>query len=129
MYTDPKSVYTSTKAATSVHDASPHKLISLLFEACQENLAVAKGAMQRGEVKKKTESIKKAMDIVVRLQGSLNLDDGGQIARNLDDLYTFCVNRLAMANASNDESMIDEVFRVIAELKLGWSQIEYATKA
>ena len=125
MYTDPKSVYTSTRASTSVHDASPHKLISLLFEACQENLAVAKGAMRRGEVKKKIEAIKKAMDIVVRLQASLNLEDGGQIALNLDDLYTFCVNRLAMANASNDEGMIDEVFKVIAELKLGWSQIEH----
>lgn len=125
MYTDPKSVYTSTRASTSVHDASPHKLISLLFEACQENLAVAKGAMRRGEVKKKIEAIKKAMDIVVRLQASLNLEDGGQIALNLDDLYTFCVNRLAMANASNDEDMIDEVFKVIAELKLGWSQIEH----
>mgnify|MGYP001218185715 CR=1 FL=1 len=129
MYTDPKSVYTSTKASTSVHDASPHKLISLLFEACLENLAVAKGAIRRGEVKKKIEAIKKAMDIVVRLQASLNLDDGGQVALNLDDLYTFCVNRLAMANASNDEGMIDEVFKVIAEIKLGWSQIEHANKA
>ena len=73
----------------------------------------------------KIEAIKKAMDIVVRLQASLNLEDGGQIALNLDDLYTFCVNRLAMANASNDEDMIDEVFKVIAELKLGWSQIEH----
>ena len=72
MYTDPKSVYTSTRASTSVCDASLHKLISLLFEACQENLAVAKGAMRRGEVKK-IGSNKKAMDIVVRLQASLNL--------------------------------------------------------
>lgn len=124
MYTDPKSAYLSTRATSSVHDASPHKLIALLFDACQENLAIAKGAIERKEIKKKADAIKKAMDIVVRLQGSLDFEKGGQIATKLDDLYTFCTNRLALANAVNDTTMIDEVFRIIAEIKAGWSEID-----
>ena len=82
--------------------------------------------MERKDVKQKAVAIKKAMDIVVRLQGSLDLEKGGDVAINLDDLYTFCINRLALANAVNDVTMIDEVFRIISELKLGWSQIEGA---
>lgn len=123
MYTDPKAVYLNTRASSSVHDASPHKLIALLFDSCQENLAIAKGAINRKEIKKKAEAIKKAMDIVVRLQASLDFEKGGQIAIRLDDLYTYCTNRLAMANAMNDATMIDEVYRVIAELKAGWASI------
>lgn len=123
MYSDPKAAYLSTRATSSVHDASPHKLIALLFDACQENLAIAKGAIERKEIKKKADAIKKAIDIVVRLQASLDFEKGGQVATRLDDLYTFCTNRLAMANALNDSSMIDEVYRVIAELKQGWSEI------
>ena len=123
MYTDPKSAYVSTRATSSVHDASPHKLIALLFDACHENLAIAKGAIERKEIKKKADAIKKAIDIVVRLQASLDFEKGGQVATRLDDLYTFCTNRLAMANALNDSSMIDEVYRVISELKQGWSEI------
>jgi flagellar protein FliS len=123
MYTDPKAAYLSTRASSSVHDASPHKLISLLFDSCQENLAIAKGAIDRKEIKKKAEAIKKAMDIVVRLQASLDFEKGEQIAIRLDDLYTFCTNRLAMANAMNDATMIDEVYRVIAEIKAGWVSI------
>lgn len=126
MYTDPKSAYLSTRATSSVHDASPHKLIALLFDACQENLAIAKGAIERKEIKKKADAIKKAIDIVVRLQASLDFEKGGQIATKLDDLYTFCTNRLALANAVNDTTMIDEVFRVIAEIKAGWSEIDGA---
>jgi flagellar protein FliS len=126
MYTDPKSAYLSTRATSSVHGASPHKLIALLFDACQENLAIAKGAIERKEIKKKADAIKKAIDIVVRLQASLDFEKGGQIATKLDDLYTFCTNRLALANAVNDTTMIDEVFRVIAEIKAGWSQIDGA---
>ena len=123
MYTDPKAAYLSTRATSSVHDASPHKLIALLFDACHENLAIAKGAIERKEVKKKADAIKKAIDIVVRLQASLDFEKGGQVATRLDDLYTFCTNRLAMANVMNDSTMIDEVYRVISELKQGWSEI------
>jgi flagellar protein FliS len=86
-------------------------------------LAIAKGAIERKEVKKKADAIKKAIDIVVRLQASLDFEKGGQVATRLDDLYTFCTNRLAMANVMNDSIMIDEVYRVISELKQGWSEI------
>lgn len=123
MYTDPKTAYLSTRATSSVHDASPHKLIALLLDACQENLAVAKGAMQRGEVRNKIVAIKKALDIIIQLQASLDFTKGGQVAEQLDDLYSFCTNRLAMANAVNDETMIDDVYKVVSEIKLGWSQI------
>ena len=124
MFKDPTAAYVSTRATSSITDASPHKLIALLFDACQENLAIAKGAIERKEVKKKAEAIKKALDIIVRLLGSLDFEKGGDVATKLDDLYTFCTNRLALANALNDSSKVDEVFKVIAELKLGWSQIE-----
>jgi flagellar protein FliS len=126
MYTDPKAAYLSTRASTSVHDASPHKLIALLFDACHENLAIAKGAIERKEVKKKADAIRKAMEIVVRLQASLDFEKGGQVATRLDDLYTFCTNHLALANVTNDVVRIDEVYRVIAELKQGWSGISEA---
>lgn len=124
MFTDPKQAYKDTHATTSVSGATPHKLIALLYDACHENLATAKGAMARGDVKAKAEALKKAMEIIVRLQAILDFEKGGSIATRLEDLYTFCVNRLALANAVNDASMIDEVYRVIAELKVGWAQIE-----
>ena len=124
MLIDPKQAYLNTRATSSVAGASPHKLISLLFDACQEKLAIAKGCMERRETKKKAEAIKKAIDIIVRLQASLDFDKGGKIAIQLDDLYTFCTNRLALANAINDTSMIDEVYKVINEIKSTWRGLE-----
>ena len=128
MYTDPRSAYLSARATSSVHGASPHKLIALLFDACQENLATAKGSMERKEVKQKAEAIKKALDIIVRLQAALDFEKGGKSAYDLDALYTFSTNRRALANALNDITMIDEVYRVIAEIKAGWSQIDGIVK-
>lgn len=126
MYTDPKAAYLSTRATSSVHDASPHKLISLLFDACLEKLAVSRGAIERGEVKAKAENIKKALEIIVQLQTSLDFDRGGEVAIKLDDLYSFCTNRLALANALNDADKVEEVMTVISEIRLGWAEIKGA---
>ena len=123
MLTDPKKAYLNTRATSSVHNASPHKLILLLLEACQENLAIAKGAIGRKDVKLKAESIKKAREIVVRLQSILDFEKGGSVAQRLDDLYNFCTNRLALANAANDTECVDQVYKVIAEIKAGWIEI------
>ena len=105
---------------------SPHQLIDILLEACLEKLAESKGAMQRRDVRTKAESLKRAIDIIVNLQASLDFEKGGSIAVQLDDLYTFCTNRLALANALNDTSKLDEVYKVIAEIKLGWSALKGA---
>ena len=87
MYTDPKSAYLSTRATSSVHDASPHKLIALLFDACLESLAITKGAIERKEVKQKADALKKAIDIIVRLQASLDFEQGGKWRQGLTVIY------------------------------------------
>lgn len=127
MFTDPKTAYLNTRATSSVHGASPHKLILLLFDSCQENLAIAKGAMERKQIVQKADAIKKALSIIGELQAALDHEKGGQIATNLDDLYTFCTNRLALANATNNLANIDEVYRVMSEIKQGWTELEGAS--
>jgi len=126
MLTDPTKIYRDTRATSSVACASPHQLIEILLDACLEKLAESKGAMLRGEVRMKAESLKRAIDIIVNLQASLDFEQGGSIAVQLDDLYTFCTNRLALANAQNDASKLDEVYRVIAEIRSGWSELKGA---
>ena len=127
MLTDPTKIYRDTRATSSVACASPHQLIEILLDATLEKLAETKGAMLRCDIKTKAESLKRAIDIIVHLQASLDFEKGGSIAVQLDDLYTFCTNRLALANAQNDVSKLDEVYRVVAEIKLGWSDIKGAT--
>lgn len=123
MYTDPTKAYNETKVTSSVSGASPHKLIELLLDGCMEKLSVAKGAMARGEIRQKAEAIKKAIDIIVGLQACLDFEQGGDIAGELDSLYTFCTNRLALANALNDSTKIDDAYRVIGTIKAGWIEI------
>ena len=127
MLKDPTKIYLETRATSSISVATPHQLIDILFEALLESLAKAKGAMQRGEVKEKAEAVKKSLDIIVRLQASLDFDKGGAIAVQLDELYTFCTNKLALANALNNTENIDDVYKAIAEIRRGWADIKGVT--
>ena len=115
--------YSSMKVQTSVVDASPHRLIQMLFEGALERIAQAKGAMLRNQVSKKGELIGKAVAIVGGLQGSLNDNEGGELAKNLDGLYDYIMRRLSKANFDNDPAILDECGRLLGELKSGWDAI------
>jgi len=112
--------YGKISIGSEVEYASPHRLIQMLMEGALEKVATAKGFMDRGETAKKGEHISWAISIIGGLQSSLDLDGGGEIAQNLDDLYSYIAKRLAEANMSNDIAALDEVMGLLLEVKGAW---------
>ena len=115
--------YSSLKVHSGVADASPHRLIQMLFEGALERIAQAKGALLQNQIARKGELIGKAVNIVGGLQGSLNDKEGGQLAANLDDLYDYVIRRLTEANFHNDPERLDECGRLLSEIKTAWDAI------
>lgn len=117
--------YKNVGMETSVAGANPHQLVSLLFEALQQSLLSAKGAMLSGDIPAKGRSISRAVRILEEgLKAGLDADRGGNLAVNLRSLYDFCIFRLSEANMRNNVAMVDEVIRVIHPVSDGWSQIK-----
>ena len=115
--------YSSVKVQTNLTDASPHRLIQMLFEGALERIAQAKGAMLQHQIARKGELISKAVGIVGGLQGSLNDKEGGELAENLDSLYDYVIRRLSQANYENNPDILDECSRLIADIKSAWDAI------
>lgn len=115
--------YSNVKVQSSVDQASPYRLIQMLFEGALERIAQAKGAMQQNQIAKKGELIGKAVNIVGGLQGSLNDNEGGSLAANLDALYDYIIRRLVQANHENNVEYLDECAQLIGEVKSGWDAI------
>jgi flagellar protein FliS len=117
--------YKRASIEASVDMADPHKLVSLLFDALQRNIGSAKLAMQSGDIATKCAQISNALRILEEgLKAPLNLQDGGEIAANLNSLYDYCVTRLVWANARNEVAALDEVAGLIETVATGWKQIE-----
>lgn len=115
--------YQKTSVDAGVLYADPHTLITMLFGGFQEKLSLAKGAMQRGDFAVKGEAIGKAMDIIYYLQSCLDIEKGGSIAENLNDLYGYILNRLLVASVQNRVELLDEAGDLISQIQEAWIAI------
>lgn len=116
--------YSQVGVETGVAAASPHKLIAMLYEGALLSIASAKVYMQRKEVARKGEAISKAIAIIDEgLKSSLDEKVGGDLAQNLKALYSYMCQRLLVANLKNEIEPLDEVARLLAELKGAWDTI------
>lgn len=115
--------YQNISAEAAVTDANPHYLIQLLLQGAMDRIAAGKGHMQRGEIGSKGECLGKAIGIVSGLRASLDMEQGGDIARNLDALYEYAELRLMEANLKNDAERLDEATQLLGEIKSAWDAI------
>ena len=115
--------YKTTKNDLAVTDASPQKLIALLLDRALEHVSMAKGAIDRGEVADMGEAIGKAMTIISSLQASLNFEQGGDIANNLNSLYDYLTQQLLKATSEKNVDYLREVSGLLSEIKDGWDSI------
>lgn len=115
--------YKSVGVVSAVEDASPHRLVQVLLEGAIARVIAAEGYLIRGEIAPKGESISMAIGIIDGLQGSLDLEAGGEIAVNLSALYDYMARRLMVGNRDNDRAPLEEVLGLLREVKEAWDGI------
>lgn len=117
--------YAKVGVETGVLAASPHKLIAMLFDGALVALSTALVHMKAGNIAGKGQAISKAIRIIDEgLRASLDKEAGGGIAVSLDALYEYMNNRLLLGNLQNDPAMLEEVQRLLTELKGAWDGID-----
>ena len=120
--------YTSVGIESGVASADPHKLILMLYQGALLAIASAKNQILRHEIAAKGSSITKAIKIIDEgLKACLDVKAGGEIAKNLHDLYDYMNQRLLIANLKNDIGMLDEVSNLLGELRGAWESIRPAS--
>ncbi|MFT3664517.1 flagellar export chaperone FliS [Piscinibacter sp.] len=109
---------------TATANATPHKLIELLFEGFAGAVARARGALIERQIEAKGRAIGHAARIVEEgLKAGLNLKDGGRVAADLDALYAYIGARLTYANLHNDIEALDECVRLMEPVRSAWAEI------
>lgn len=115
--------YNQVDRFSGITDADPHRLVLMLLEGALSKIAIVKGLMMRKEVAKKGELIGQTIAIVGGLRSSLDKKSGGELATNLDNLYEYIEHRLLTSNLQNDIAILDEVSKLLHEIKAGWESI------
>lgn len=116
--------YAQVGVETGVASADPHRLVLMLFDGALAAIASAKLALSRNEIAAKGMAITKAIAIVDGgLKASLDIKAGGELAERLSGLYDYMLRQLFHANLRNDAATLDEVARLLTELRGAWAQI------
>lgn len=115
--------YRQTGIAAATVETDPVKLIEMLLGGAIDRLAQARGAMLRQEREAKHHFLNSAISIIEHLRLVLDVNAGGEIARNLRRLYDYMLGRLPAANLADDAGGVDEVIGLLREIKSGWEVI------
>ncbi|MEY2633875.1 MAG: flagellar export chaperone FliS [Pseudomonadota bacterium] len=116
--------YRKVEVETSVPEASPHRLVLMLMDGALVAIGIAITKLKENDIPHKGEAISKAIALIDEgLRPSLNLEEGGDIARNLDSLYDYMAQQLFLANLHNDSQRLEEVSELLSDIRDAWRTI------
>ncbi len=113
---NPYAAYTKTEPETK------EELLIKAYEEVLSLLNVARMAIEEGDIKAKAEALSKVTNALAIFQASLDLENGGEIAENLNRIYDFCILELVKANANNDAEKIKNVIDVLTPIYQGFKE-------
>jgi flagellar protein FliS len=103
------------------------QLVVMLYDGAIRFLGDAKSCADRGDRRGKATAITRTLAIIGELQSTLKLDEGGDIARSLDALYTYITEKILDASIKGNDRALDEAMKVLRTLNSAW--VEIAKKA
>jgi flagellar protein FliS len=101
----------------------PATQIVMLYDGVIRNMKLAQAAISMGRVNERYQAVRKSSTIIEALQDCLDHEQGGEIARQLDQIYTYIIFRLQAINLKNDPTICDEVTERLGDLRESWHQI------
>ena len=115
--------YKQVDLNSTIATATPHKLISMLIHGALEAFAKAKGAIERKDIESRALFLNKGNSILLGLRDNLDLEQGGDLAANLDSLYVYLLEASLQAGRENNAIKAQEIIDILLEIKQGWDEM------
>ncbi|MGB2606634.1 MAG: flagellar export chaperone FliS [Candidatus Sulfotelmatobacter sp.] len=111
----------------AVRGASPVRLVICLYEQAIEDLRCAVIALERGDIEARTRAINHALMVISQLQGSLDKQRGGEVARNLERFYNQVRSGLVEAQEKQSTRVLEQQISQLVTVYEAWLEVERAT--
>jgi flagellar protein FliS len=98
----------------------PAEIVARLYQALGLSLVTARDAMKARNVRVQGEQVSRALAIITELHSALNMEEGGEISANLNDLYYYLTSEITQGNISNNPVMLENAIRTVEPLTEAW---------
>ena len=120
--------YARAYRRNAVLTATPGQLVLMLYDGALGAMAQAREAFGRpatdySRFETINRNLIKAQRILSELRGNLDMEAGGEVAKTLQGLYSYHLRRLFEANVQKDVAAVEEVERLVRELRDAWEQM------
>jgi flagellar protein FliS len=119
----------SQYAENQVTTASPGKLLLMTYDGAIKFGRIALDKMRNGDLYEQSANIRKVQNILLELMASLDPKADRQLTANLDGLYTYMFDRLTHANLHDDARALEEVIRIMTDLRATWEEADKLARA
>ena len=103
--------------------ASPARLVAMLYDKAISCLNEAIRAIETGDVEARWKANTRAIEIVNHLLTTLDMEKGGDISKNLDQLYRFMLARLPEVDMKNNPDLAREMIGLLDPLRKAWTVV------
>ncbi len=110
--------------ATQLEADDPLGLIVKLYDGMLAFLRRAADGFERNDYASAADPIRRSADIIGELQAVLNLEQGGEVAINLDRIYAYCRRRIMEAHLQSDPAGLREVADLLEPLRDAWVEAQ-----
>lgn len=114
---------------TSVQTASREQILLMLYQAAIKNCKKAMAAIDQNDIASKGEHIGKLQDIIIELSNSLDVEVGGDVAKELMALYDYLLYSSTQANIKIDNEPLAGCLSVLNTLYDGWAEAVKSLKS
>ncbi|HLK67619.1 MAG TPA: flagellar export chaperone FliS [Bryobacteraceae bacterium] len=113
-----------TYLESRVLSADPIELVRMLYQSAMRGVENARRHLAAGDIGARARSISHASAVVIELATSLDLERGGEISKNLAQLYDYMLRKLTEANLQQRDEPLAEVQGLLTTLGEGWGAIK-----
>jgi flagellar protein FliS len=115
--------YKTTAVESAVTEATPHRLMELLYAGVIKNLKLANIFIEQKNYEKKSHHLNKSLAILSSLKSGVSEYETNEVTVNLSALYDYCYRQVFAASVENNTVKIDEVIQLIEPVSQAWQQM------
>lgn len=120
---DPRETYRSVDVASRTGGATPHQLITILYEDLLRELRLGQLAIEGGDHAAKNARLTKAIALLFALEAGLDFGKGGQVAEALSRFYRGCRDAVMRASIEVKAALVQDVIANVTEIADSWKAI------